>query len=305
MLSRTEKLLWGADFMIGGIGWFFGGPYAGLACFAIGALLILFGLTENARPRWRRAMFDVVEKIHSALGIESTLAFVLIIALGAALIFGTIGGAVAWIVDRDYKHSPEYKAEHPDPKSKTATATVSSSASQDVAVHTSTQGVHNERSEHADSLNTKPPTINAIRSTQSKTKKPPRAQVHQQSPTPESTPAKDCPPGTAICVLGKDGTVSNVTATGFQNGLVDKGENDNFINILALAGKVSYYASSSTNTEEFIASWQAYHNKAWASLSQSDKEARLQKQTRIEARIRAVEGDPKAVEPLLFELMNE
>jgi len=104
--------------MIGGIGWFFGGPSAAVVCFAIGAILIVFGLTKGVRPRWRRAMFDAVEKIHRALGIESTLAFVLIIALGSALIFGIMGGAVAWIVDADYKHSSEYKAKH-SPKQQT------------------------------------------------------------------------------------------------------------------------------------------------------------------------------------------
>jgi len=36
-VSKLEYCLWGADFMIGGIGWFFGGPYAGLACSVLGA----------------------------------------------------------------------------------------------------------------------------------------------------------------------------------------------------------------------------------------------------------------------------
>src|ERR1700693_4528884 len=130
-MSKLECYLWGVDFMIGGVGWYFGGPSAAVVCFAIGAMLILFGLTKGARPRWRRAMFDAVERIHRALGIESTWAFVLIIALGAALIFGLAGGALAWIVDIGYKHSPEYKAEHA-PKQQTVTA--SNSASQGVTV---------------------------------------------------------------------------------------------------------------------------------------------------------------------------
>jgi len=120
--------------MIGGIGWLFGGPYAGLACFAIGALLILFGLTENARPRWRPAVFETIEKIHRALGIESTWLFVLIIALGFGCIATIAGGSVAWIVDRAYKRSPEYKADHPGPKSQTVATTASNSASQSVTV---------------------------------------------------------------------------------------------------------------------------------------------------------------------------
>jgi hypothetical protein len=67
--------------MIGGIGWFFGGPYAGLACFFIGGVLILIGITKGSRPRWRRVMFETVDKIYRALGIESTWAFLAIIAL--------------------------------------------------------------------------------------------------------------------------------------------------------------------------------------------------------------------------------
>jgi hypothetical protein len=120
--------------MIGGIGWFFGGPYAGLVCFFVGGILIVMGLTTSARPRWRRAMWEAVEKIHRALGIESTWAFVLIIAFGAALVFGLVGGAIAWIVDVDYKHSPEYKADHPDPKPKTVPPAVSNSASHSATV---------------------------------------------------------------------------------------------------------------------------------------------------------------------------
>ena len=122
--------------MIGGIGWFFGGPSAGLVCFAIGSILIVIGLTKGASPRWRRAMFDTVEKIYRALGIESTLAFVLIIAFGSALTFGILGAAIAWIVDADYKHSPEYKAHH-SPKQQTVTATASQSVT--VAAQQGTQ----------------------------------------------------------------------------------------------------------------------------------------------------------------------
>jgi hypothetical protein len=127
--------------MIGGIGWFFGGPYAGLVCFFVGGMLIVMGLTTSARPRWRRAMWEAVEKIHRALGIESTWAFVLIIAFGAALVFGLVGGAIAWIVDVDYKHSPEYKADHPDPKSKTVPPAVSNSASQSATVQSASSAV--------------------------------------------------------------------------------------------------------------------------------------------------------------------
>ncbi|HKV47351.1 MAG TPA: hypothetical protein VJN69_04615 [Candidatus Acidoferrales bacterium] len=49
-------------------------------------------------------MFDIVEAIHRALRIESTWAFVLVIALGAA----AVGGFLAWVADASYKNSPEY-----------------------------------------------------------------------------------------------------------------------------------------------------------------------------------------------------
>lgn len=53
-------------------------------------------------------MWDIVEGIHKALKFESTLVFVLVIAVGAAL----VAGFFAWIVDTGYKNSSEYKAEH-------------------------------------------------------------------------------------------------------------------------------------------------------------------------------------------------
>src|ERR1017187_4644339 len=46
-MSRLEYYLWGSDFMIGGIGWYFGGAYGALGCFVIGALLILSGLRKK------------------------------------------------------------------------------------------------------------------------------------------------------------------------------------------------------------------------------------------------------------------
>ncbi|MFZ0801738.1 MAG: hypothetical protein WBQ09_01515 [Terriglobales bacterium] len=68
-------------------------------------------------------MYDIVEGIHKAFKIESTWAFVLLIAFGAAV----VGGFFAWVIDVGYRNSPEYKAEHPvvrgqsDPKSQAVT----------------------------------------------------------------------------------------------------------------------------------------------------------------------------------------
>jgi len=93
------------------------------------------GETEvNLHQDLAQAMFDTVEKIHGALGIESTWLFVLVIALGAAI----LGGGAAWIVDRTYKRSPEYKAEHPEPKSKTVTPAAGNSGSQSATVQGAT-----------------------------------------------------------------------------------------------------------------------------------------------------------------------
>jgi hypothetical protein len=46
-VSRLEWALWGLDFLIGGVGFIFGGPYAGLMCFAAGGILILVGLLKK------------------------------------------------------------------------------------------------------------------------------------------------------------------------------------------------------------------------------------------------------------------
>jgi hypothetical protein len=82
-------------------------------------------------------MYDIVEGIHKALKIESTWAFVLVVALGSAM----VGGFFAWIIDAGYKNSAEYKAEHP-PKQQAVTVTTSSPVPQTVTVpNTSIQRV--------------------------------------------------------------------------------------------------------------------------------------------------------------------
>lgn len=59
-----------------------------------------------------RFMLDFVKAVHSALGIESTRAFVMVMALSFGCVFAIIGGGLGWIADRSYKNSPDYKAEH-------------------------------------------------------------------------------------------------------------------------------------------------------------------------------------------------
>jgi hypothetical protein len=51
-------------------------------------------------------MFDVVKSIHEAFGIESTLGFVLLMAVFGAAIFG----GAAWIVDKSYRRSTKSSA---------------------------------------------------------------------------------------------------------------------------------------------------------------------------------------------------
>jgi hypothetical protein len=77
----------------------------------------------------RGLMYEIVEGIHKALRIESTWAFVLIIALG----FGVVGGGIAWIIDLGYRNSAEYKADHPDPKAQAAVVPENPQAAQTVA----------------------------------------------------------------------------------------------------------------------------------------------------------------------------
>jgi hypothetical protein len=63
-------------------------------------------------------MYEIVEGIHKALRIQSTWQFVLLMG-----VFGFIVvGGCAWIIDLGYRNSPEYKAEHPDPKAQTVAA---------------------------------------------------------------------------------------------------------------------------------------------------------------------------------------
>ncbi|MGA2001472.1 MAG: hypothetical protein ABSG52_15900 [Terriglobales bacterium] len=51
-------------------------------------------------------MFEMVKAIHEALGIESTWAFVLVIAS----VFAFLSGGVAWVVDKGYKKSVQERA---------------------------------------------------------------------------------------------------------------------------------------------------------------------------------------------------
>jgi hypothetical protein len=46
-MSNLERWLWAVDFVISGIGWFFGGPYAALLCFTVAGLLIFIALTTK------------------------------------------------------------------------------------------------------------------------------------------------------------------------------------------------------------------------------------------------------------------
>jgi parallel beta-helix repeat protein len=53
-------------------------------------------------------MWDIVKTIHEALHVEQTWMFVTAIAL----IFAAFGGGSAWLVDKAYKNSAQYKQEH-------------------------------------------------------------------------------------------------------------------------------------------------------------------------------------------------
>jgi len=136
-VSKLEYYLWGADFMIGGIGWFFGGPYAGLACFAIGSILILVGLTKGARPRWRKVMewANPVEWFAWTYGKFFQNHFY--IGAAAVMLVFSVLGLILWIrgVDRYKENHPTItEAADKGPKPQTVAATASNSASQSVTV---------------------------------------------------------------------------------------------------------------------------------------------------------------------------
>lgn len=64
-------------------------------------------------------MWETVERIHKALGIQSTWKFVLLFALLGAV----VSGLAAWVVDAGYKNSAEYKtARLPKPEAATRPA---------------------------------------------------------------------------------------------------------------------------------------------------------------------------------------
>ncbi len=83
-------------------------------------------------------MWEMVEGLHKALRIESTLAFVLL----CGLFFGVLGAGIGWVIDKGYKNSNEYKADHPDPKSQ---AVASSAQSAPTAVSAPTTNTSTTR----------------------------------------------------------------------------------------------------------------------------------------------------------------
>jgi hypothetical protein len=57
-MSNLEKMLWGTDFVLSALGWFFGGAYPGVLSFLIGGLLIFSGFVgldkvhDGRSERW-------------------------------------------------------------------------------------------------------------------------------------------------------------------------------------------------------------------------------------------------------------
>lgn len=152
-------------------------------------------------------MWETIGAIHKALRIESTWAFVLLMALGAALIAAIVVGAGAWVIDAGYKNSPEYKAEHPP---KRQTVTVSNSASQSVAVQgSSMQGVQGA---------TLTPDVAQKKATSAKAKKPARLKQNVEVAIPQPIPPPL--PGMVTCGDGTFVLTPNDCAVGPMDGTI-------------------------------------------------------------------------------------
>jgi hypothetical protein len=65
----------------------------------------------------RKIMFETARSIHAALGTDSTLVFVLVVALG----FAVVGGGVAWLVDKGYKNEKAERQSTSQPAAQTKT----------------------------------------------------------------------------------------------------------------------------------------------------------------------------------------
>ncbi|HEV3220956.1 MAG TPA: hypothetical protein VGZ48_14400 [Candidatus Acidoferrales bacterium] len=56
-------------------------------------------------------MWDLIEAIHKALGSDSTVEFIVV----AFILCGALGGGAAFLVDKGYKNSEQYREAHKEP----------------------------------------------------------------------------------------------------------------------------------------------------------------------------------------------
>ena len=98
-MSKFERWLWAGDFVISGIGWILGGPYAGVLCFAIAGLIIFFAVTKKEDSgNKHRILID--ERIPYVRGIKLWHKW------GLALSIFCVIGLIAYGVAQRLKKSP-------------------------------------------------------------------------------------------------------------------------------------------------------------------------------------------------------
>jgi hypothetical protein len=114
----------------------------------------------------------------------------------------------------------------------------------------------------------------------------------------------DCPPGTGICMIGANNQGSNFETLDSSRGIIVKGSGSSVDNALAITGTPDDYAVSVGKTEEFIAQMSRYLLHRWKSLPTGEQQKKSADMEDLEKRIRAVEGNPKEVAPLLHQFAN-
>lgn len=112
-----------------------------------------------------------------------------------------------------------------------------------------------------------------------------------------------CALGAGICNLAPGSAMVGNTIVGMDRGIVNGGAStaiySNFIQ-----GTKNSAAENPRATEQFIAEVHGYQIKAWNLLPKKDQVRNLKRQRDVEKQIRAAEGDPQKVSPLLQQLLE-
>src|ERR1700722_8152151 len=98
-MSNLERWLWAGDFVIGGIGWFFGGPYAAILCFAVAGLLIFIALTTKEQAESKHRIMEDEHTVY-VRGVKKWHKF----GIGVSIL--SILGLIAYGIFRYEKKQP-------------------------------------------------------------------------------------------------------------------------------------------------------------------------------------------------------